>query len=128
MSDTGGNGRDSGGRFAKGNSGGPGRPRRSVEREYLAALSEELSLTRWQKIVRKAIDDAETGDWRAREWLAKIALGPDPKVETMSHHGAMRLLDLVVDEAKGETIDATISARVVSDRVRDVAFEEPFGG
>ena len=37
-------GRDPLGKFAKGNPGGPGRPRRTVEREYLAALSDALPL------------------------------------------------------------------------------------
>ena len=128
MSDTGANGRDRGGRFAKGNPGGPGRPRRSVEKEYLAALSDELSLPRWGKIVRKAIEDAEAGDWRAREWLAKYALGPDPKVESTSHHGAQRLLDLVLDEAKGETIDDAVRAQVAQDRILGGGLDELLRG
>jgi hypothetical protein len=45
-------GRDRRGRFTTGNLGGPGRPRRTIERQYLAALSEEVSLDAWREVVR----------------------------------------------------------------------------
>jgi hypothetical protein len=54
------------GRFALGNRGGPGRPRRSVEAGYLAALREGLPLETWGAIVTKAVDQALDGDARAR--------------------------------------------------------------
>jgi hypothetical protein len=44
----------SNGRFAVGNPGGPGRPRRAIEREYLAALSDTVSLGDWREIVERA--------------------------------------------------------------------------
>jgi hypothetical protein len=43
--------RDDNGRFAKGNPGGPGRPRRAVEADYLAALSQAVPLEKWRDIV-----------------------------------------------------------------------------
>jgi hypothetical protein len=68
------NGRQAGGKFAPGNAGGPGRPRRAVEVEYLAALNEVVSLEDWREIVRDAVRQAKFGDSKAREWLAKYLI------------------------------------------------------
>src|SRR5262249_55014346 len=65
------NGRDSTGRFAAGNAGGPGRPRRAVEREFLSALSDAISLEDWQDIVKTAVAAAKQGDSRARDWVTR---------------------------------------------------------
>lgn len=70
--------RDSAGRFVTGNAGGPGRPRRAVELTYLRALSDELTLEAWREIVRRAVEDARAGDAKAREWVTRYALGPEP--------------------------------------------------
>jgi hypothetical protein len=66
------------GTFAKGNAGGPGRPRRAKERDYLQALTDVVGLEDWRAIVQKAVDTAKAGDHRAREWLAKYLVGDDP--------------------------------------------------
>ena len=66
------------GTFALGNPGGPGRPRRAVEREYLAALAEAVSPADWRAIVARAVADAKGGNPKAREWLSKHLLGDDP--------------------------------------------------
>ncbi len=63
------------GRFATGNSGSPGRPRRRVELEYLMVLGETVSLATWRKIARRAVQDALNGDAGARSWLAKYLIG-----------------------------------------------------
>lgn len=67
--------RDSKGRFAKGNRGGPGRPTRSVEiaRElgYFGIVVEEVTEHDWRLVVRRAIDDAKKGDNAARNWLSQ---------------------------------------------------------
>lgn len=68
-------GRDSGGKFAAGNAGGPGRPPRATERDYLIALSESCSTDDWQAIVTRAVDDAKDGDAKARAWLAGYLVG-----------------------------------------------------
>ena len=60
-------GRDSFGRFSDGNNYGQGRPARAIERDYLACLSERLSL-----------DDWRSGDAKARDWLSRYALGSEP--------------------------------------------------
>ncbi len=70
--------RDLNGRFAKGNPGGPGRPPRAVELDYLVALRDGVSLADWAKVIGRALEDALSGDHRAREWLAKYLLPTDP--------------------------------------------------
>jgi hypothetical protein len=67
--------RDTNGRFLPGHPGGPGRPRRAIELDYLAALAETVSLPRWRKIVQRAVADAEEGDARARAWLGFYLAG-----------------------------------------------------
>lgn len=69
------NGRTTAGRFAVGNPGGPGRPRRATEREYLAILAKGCGVAAWRAIVARAVADAKAGDATAREWLAAYLVG-----------------------------------------------------
>ncbi len=69
--------RDHMGRFAVGNSGGPGRPKRQAEEDYLQTLSERVPLALWAVIVDKAASDAAAGDAKARDWLSKYLM-PQP--------------------------------------------------
>ena len=71
--------RDDGGRFANGNTGGPGRPRKRVEQEYMRTLSEACSLDDWAEIVEKMVTDAKAGDARAREVLLRYLVGTPEK-------------------------------------------------
>ena len=123
MSDNEKSGRDNQGRFSKGNPGGPGRPRRAVEEDYLAALSDQLSIERWENIICKAIQDAENGDHRARDWIARYALGPSPKVAEMGLQGALRLFQLAVDEAREKTVEDKIENRVANDRLLESSYD-----
>lgn len=75
-----GGGRGPGGLFAKGNPGGPGRPKRSIEETYLTALREIASIERWNAIVEMALVQAEQGDRYAREWLSRYLLPLRPDV------------------------------------------------
>ncbi len=76
--------RDRAGRFATGNQGGPGRPRRATERAYLAAISEACPQDAWREIVARAVADAKTGDAKARDWLAAYLVGrPDAAAVTL---------------------------------------------
>lgn len=88
-------GRASNGQFTAGNKGGPGRPRRAVEADYLKELSDALSMDAWREICQRAIDDARQGDKAAREWVSKFALGAQPGT----------LEQLAVDELTGVAID-----------------------
>lgn len=63
--------------FKKGNPGGPGRPKREVERAYLDATLASVSPSDWQKVVAKALQDAKAGDAAARAWLSKYLLPQD---------------------------------------------------
>jgi hypothetical protein len=70
--------RSENGRFAPGNAGGPGRPRKLVERAYLEFAANACTPEDWVAIVDRAVEDAKAGDARARSWLTKILVGDDP--------------------------------------------------
>jgi hypothetical protein len=75
--------RDRRGRFALGNRGGPGRPKRATEAEYLRALSRIVSVEDLRAIARRAVADAKKGSARAREWVSTYLLGnPIPREAT----------------------------------------------
>jgi hypothetical protein len=63
------------GRFAFGNRGGPGRPRRTVEAQYLTALREAVPIETWTKVCETAVAQAVAGDAKAREWLGSYLIG-----------------------------------------------------
>ena len=90
--------RQSGGKFAVGNPGGPGRPRRAVETEYLATLNEAVSLEDWREVVKRALADAKRGCSKARDWLSKHLL------EGRNNP----LLQLAVSDQRGKTVDKEI--------------------
>lgn len=72
------------GQFAAGNSGGPGRPPRQVEDDYLRTLTEVASSDAWKRICERAVKDAEAGDARARQWLSEYLLGKPSQQVTLS--------------------------------------------
>ena len=72
---TNGTDRTADGRFAQGNPGGPGRPSRQTEREYLRAMLAACTPEDWREIVARAVEDAKEGDPKAREWLARYLVG-----------------------------------------------------
>ncbi len=100
------NRRNSKGRFANGNPGGPGRPRRSVEIEYLARLSDTITLEDWGQIVDTARRRAIAGDPRARDWLARYLLGPSPlsltRLAAMERSGISDIGGKLVEKEKAD--------------------------
>ena len=88
------NDRDEHCRFAEGNAGGPGRPPRRIERDYLRALAGVVDLDAWQEIVQRAVDDARNGDAKARAWLSRHLL-PTPSANEQV------LKKIVADERAG---------------------------
>lgn len=110
------NARDNNGRFAPGNPGGPGRPRRTVERDYLAALGEAVSPRDWQEVVARALADAKAGDGKARDWLTRYLIGDAPP----------RLIDLVASDLRGDTPDDDITA-LAAKQENDAAWPAPPG-
>jgi hypothetical protein len=97
------------GQFTVGNPGGPGRPRRAVEQDYLATLADAVPLRKWKKIIMRAVDDALEGDPRARRWLGRHLLGDEP----------ISLAELAATELAG-TLDQDIQAR--ADGLRGSAY------
>ena len=67
--------RDAQGRFLSGWRGGPGRPARKTEERYLQALTEEVSVDEWKKIISTAKRQAIDGDKDARAWLSRYLIG-----------------------------------------------------
>ena len=102
-------GRDTKGHFTKGHPGGPGRPRRSVERDYLATLSKVVSIEDWAQICKRAVEDAKEGNAKAREWLTRYCLGKDPQ----------SLMELVSKEARGFSSDDEIDQKAIREEKRD---------
>lgn len=97
-------GRDESGRFVAGAPGGPGRPRRQTERNYLQVLSEVCGPDAWREIVERAVSDAKSGDERARSWLAGYLLG---RPET-----AARTLHQLAVEAEADSDPVASDARL----------------
>jgi len=68
-----------GGRFQKGNAFGVGtrggRPKREIELRFLKTLTDTVSPEDWVGIILKAVAQAKTGDWRARQWLSNYLIG-----------------------------------------------------
>ena len=105
--------RTSNGQFAPGNAGGPGRPRRAVEKEYLAVLSEAVPLSTWRTIVETAVKQATDGDDKARTWISKYCLGNKPT----------SLLEIASDEANGKSAEDVVSHRARQKKVSEAQDE-----
>ena len=95
-------GRDSRGRFQPGCEGGPGRPLRPTEAEYLTALSEAVSVDVWREICQRAAQDAIAGDPRARDWLARYLLGSNVSLQLRAEDPLEdRILVCLPDNGRG---------------------------
>jgi len=96
-------GRDASGRFDKGNPGGPGRPKRSVElaleMRRLLAITEAVSDDDWREIVATAVKKAKAGDARARDWLtAHLVL---PELESLEEwRESQAMYDTIAEAAR----------------------------
>jgi len=98
--------RNSNGRFAKGNKGGPGRPKRQAEQDYYGKIRHICGANEWAAIIGKAVEQARNGDHRARNWLAKY-LVPDPQgeqqqTETAEMNPAEYLREIELRHAAGK--------------------------
>jgi len=58
-------------------------PRRPIEREYLGTLNDVVSLDRWRVICEKAAEDAQAGNPRARDWLARWLMATESRPLTV---------------------------------------------
>ena len=53
---------------------------------YIQAMSENISLEAWGKIILKAVEDAIAGDYRARQWISSYLVGtPIQRVALDAH-------------------------------------------
>lgn len=109
------------GTFAEGNSGGPGRPARATERQYMAVVMAACDLDTWQAIVERAVTDAKNGDSTARAWLASYLLGkPHPR------HAAPRPSRVIASEQAGVDEVATEVARMERAQAMDELIQGSF--
>ena len=95
--------RNSRGQFIKGNRAGTGRPTRAVELDYLRTLSDTITLDDWRGICSKAVEDAKSGNSKARDWVTKYVMGNDTKTS---------LMDVAVRDALAITSEMDIKAKV----------------
>jgi hypothetical protein len=102
-------------RFQPGNPGGPGRPRCAAEADYLAALSEAVSMGAWRAVVAKALEQAESRDAKAREWLGSYLVGK-PTGDTLVKLAAAELAgsDPIKGEARHFDLQKSFSGRLFS--------------
>lgn len=93
-------GRDSRGRFGKGNPGGPGNPYARRVAALRSALLEEVTPERLRKIARKLADEAERGDFAAAKLLFSYTVGKPPEAPDPDR------LDLDEKELEAEHMEA----------------------
>ncbi|PWH15389.1 MAG: hypothetical protein DDG58_11130 [Ardenticatenia bacterium] len=84
--------RDENGRFVPGTQGGPGRPRRAVESDYLRALSDACPPEVWAEICQRAVETARRGDPIARAWLSRYLLAGATLSQTLTAEERMTLI------------------------------------
>ena len=60
--------RNNKGQFVRGNKAGRVRPSRAIELNYLRTLSDVITVDDWRGICDKAVQDAKSGNAKAREW------------------------------------------------------------
>ena len=83
-----GNGRDASGRFAKGNSGGPGNPQAKRVGELRTAFLEAVSTEDMRLLARKLLEQAKAGDVQAAREVLMRTLGRPTEadiLERMDH-------------------------------------------
>jgi len=105
--------RDGKGRFTKGGTPGPGRPKRAVEVAFHDILVESVTEDLWRGIVRVAIKDALKGDKFAREFIANYTIGKAPQILELRAADATLLADLLKRfEARGMSASDVFAAMI----------------
>lgn len=99
--------RDPSGSFAAGNPGGPGRPPRQTEREYLDATAEVCDVAAWRDIVARAVRYAKAGDSNARMFIARYVLGLPPGERTLLKPGPLDLNTAEELRAEADRLEPT---------------------
>jgi hypothetical protein len=104
--------RDARGRYLPGHTaGGPGRPKRQAEADYLARMTAICTVEYWDVIVKRAIHDAAHGDATARKWLGDYLLPRPPATLDIRATDAAILADVLKAlQAHGLTASAVFNA------------------
>jgi hypothetical protein len=95
--------RDSRGQFIKGNTAGKGRPSRAIELDYLRTLSDTITVNDWRDICAKAVEDAKSGNAKAREWITRYVMGNDTTTS---------LMDIAIRDAMNITSEMDIQGKI----------------
>jgi hypothetical protein len=108
------------GRFALGNRGGPGRPSRAVEAQYLTALRESVPRETWGKICETAVAQALDGDAMAREWISAYLIGKPllMAVEVSAPSGPKLSLGMILMAIREAIPDGDAQARIADALLR----------
>ncbi len=99
--------RDENGRFIKGKSGNPsGRPPKEREERYREILVSTCTFAAWERIVKKAVEQAERGNKDARKWLADYLVGtPVKQVDIKSGGETIKTNTIIVREIVSDDPD-----------------------
>jgi len=90
--------RDANGRFVKGYSGGPGRPKKAREERFYELTLSTVTYDKWKKVVDKALEQAIRGDSAARKWLSDYLIGPPIQRQEISGAGGNEIVFKVIRE------------------------------
>lgn len=107
--------RDGQGRFTEGNPGGPGRPKRQTEQEYLATLRDVCTLDEWKLVCTRAVTDAKDGDARARQWLSDYIVGKPTPLETTEGETAESFAKGILASVREMVMSTSGNSEMVSD-------------
>lgn len=113
--------RGSNGRFLSGNRGGPGRPPRRVEEAYLDAMRGIVTMPRWRKIVRQALEDALAGNHRARVWLSRYVLPSPAALEAIAARRAAEPDDEIARLTPREVAERILALPIMYTEPEDAA-------
>ena len=96
-----GNGRDAGGRFGRGNAGGPGNPYARQVAELRAAIMRAVSAADIEAIVAKLVEQAKDGNLPAARELFERTLGKPVEADLIARTEALEAKLGALHEQKG---------------------------
>jgi aryl-alcohol dehydrogenase-like predicted oxidoreductase len=100
----GGDHRDAKGRFAYGHPGGPGRPRRALEQDYLHTLSAACPPERLAGIVERLAVAAERGDQSAIQILLRYLVGNPSAAPTLTQMAIAEMANMDPAEREAKAL------------------------
>jgi hypothetical protein len=118
--------RDENGRFTKGNPGGPGRPPREVEADYLTTMMNVVTMDDWQAIVARAVDDAKGGCAKARDWISRHLIGDRQLVQPIAAASTQQDIQIQwVDDWYGTSSESADAVGASAERAEQLrAFQD----